>query len=690
MIYLAAVFLVGGAATTSTVARASISQGPGAPEQPVLSNPEGKALLAKVIKALGGEEKVRAVKSVRAKFVERVKEAEDGENEVQSETIVLHPCRLWQKVLSPDSRGETVVISPKAAFTTEEMTEEMPPPLKADNLREMARDPIFVAQHADDPTFVFRAGGFAKVGSVDAKILDVSHPAGEVGYPAASVRWFIDSEGRIIRATWEKSLTDSLGSKGEQTHGVPCRKTTEDYSDWKLVEGVLFAFKEVDTCEGERNSTISLDFKLFEVNPKFDPKIFQQPGSVEEPSASNSEGIGLLAQVVQSLGGEAKVRSVRSVRLKGRTQLRSISSRKQESESETIIVFPSRIWLRRSEPARGEEATVAASPQGIFDTVGISEKKITQEIPAWAGQDFFDKAGRDPHREFVYVAQHAGDPNFIFYGAGKAKISGIETRILDVSTPLTDVRWFVDPRTGRILRSSRREKKELRSDRTWVEVTEYADWRSVDGVWFPFLEKRASSPGEAEFTEFVASEIQINPKVDLTIFEKPTYPVVQLPELKALAGARLIRIQDGWGGLGPSRSAHYELHPSENQFTGEATFSVGGLNKTENIQIPFNAAQTFFRILGEASLENKEYFPQIWHTDDYPSLKIELDLEDEAVTFFTESQGESHVPWAVKIGEKTYVIDSDVPARALAALNPYLKRDVMKKLHDELFPLKRQ
>jgi hypothetical protein len=216
-----------------------------------------------------------------------------------------------------------------------------------------------------------------------------------------------------------------------------------------------------------------------------------------------------------------------------------------------------------------------------------------------------------------------------------------------------------------------------------VMVTDYADWKPVDGVWLPFVERTPAFSGEAEFTEFTASQIEVNPKIDLKIFEKPSYPVVQLPELKALAAARAVRIEVGWGGLGPGRSEHYELHADANQLAGEATFSVRGRTKTESIRIPLSAAQTFFRILGEATLEEREYVPRIMHTDDYPSISVELDLGNETVTFFTQSQGESHVPWALKIKQKTYVIDSDVPARALEALDPYLKRDVLKLLLDE-------
>jgi len=708
IVRLAAMLLVCCAATPIAPGRDPISQGPGSLRQQSVSNAAGRALLAKVIQALGGKEKVQAVRSVRVKLTERHKGPEGPEYEMEVESIVfLSPGGVWQRLGGLGPQPITQVVSPKEAFVTsfsevhyadgrpatiEEITDEMPPAQKVNTLSALGRDPIYVAQHADEPSFVFRAAGSAKVGSVDTEILDVSHPATDVGYPAADVRWFVDSAGRIIRATWEQSPAAPLAAEEELLRAGICRKTTEDYSDWKLAEGVLFPFKETDTCEGDgKTSTDSLECKLFEVNPKVDARILRWPASVEAPAASNDQGKALLGQVIQALGGEEKVQSVKSIRVKGESRVRSLSRNEHKSNSETLIVFPDWIWVKQAGHGPGEEMTLASSPQGEFVTMGNAQRKITQEIPAGAMEAAVSELGRDPASDdFVYVAQHANDPNFIFYGAGTARIDGIDTKILDVSTPRTDVRWFVDPQSGRIVRASRRGKKSGSSAITGVAVSDYGDWKSVDGSWFPFLERTAASPGYAEFIEFTVSEIEVNPRVDLKIFEKPTYPVVQVPELKELAKARTIRLEDDWGGLGPSRRVHYELHPGADQFTGEATFSVSGLTKTESVQIPLSAAKSFFQILGEAPLEDREYVPRISHTDDYPSLQIELDLGNETVTFFTQSQGERHVPWAVKINQKTYVIDSDAPARALAVLDSYLKRDVLKKLLEQRAPSTRQ
>lgn len=51
----------------------------------------------------------------------------------------------------------------------------------------------------------------------------------------------------------------------------------------------------------------------------------------------------------------------------------------------------------------------------------------------------------------------------------------------------------------------------------------------------------------------------------------------------------------------------------------------------------------------------------------------------------SESQGDDHVPWAANIGNDVYVIDSELPARALMALKPYLKSDTLERLVNKAY-----
>jgi zinc protease len=235
----------------------SIPSPPGsAKEAPAASNAEGKALLAKVIECLGGAEKVRSVKSVRQK-VSILANTPQGEMSIDAEQVWVLPDRMWQKMTTP--MGEmTMVISPTDAFMAAPMgTRDMPASRKEDAMSDMRRESLVVAQHADDPKFVFSSGRTEKVGDIEAKVLDVNADG-------AQVRWLIDPEtGRILR-----SISQATGPEGPGEQVV-------EYSDWKTVEGLSVPFKEVRSLGGEKQ--FSVEVKEIEINPAVDMKLFEKP-----------------------------------------------------------------------------------------------------------------------------------------------------------------------------------------------------------------------------------------------------------------------------------------------------------------------------------------------------------------------------------------------------------------------------
>lgn len=158
-----------------------------------------------------------------------------------------------------------------------------------------------------------------------------------------------------------------------------------------------------------------------------------------------------------------------------------------------------------------------------------------------------------------------------------------------------------------------------------------------------------------------------------------------------LAQTDSIQISDEWTGLSRVApiEANYSLARSGEGFSGEAKFSVAGyseqteLTASEAVAIPATATETFLKTLSSLTLKEGKYVPKIEHTDDYPSISIELKLKTDAFRVFTKSQGEGHAPWGVEFKGKTYIVESDAPAKALTALEPYLKRDVLQKLIEQ-------
>jgi len=236
----------------------SIPSPPGAAKAATASNSAGQALMAKVLQSLGGAEKVKSVKALREKSTLLAKTPQ-GDMSIEMEEIAAFPDQLWQKMRMP--MGEmTMVISPVVAFMKSPMgSQDLPGAQKEDGLKELERHPIFVAQHADDPKFIFAAEGTEKIGDLDAQILDINADG-------AQVRWYVDPQtGHILRTS---AQTTGMGGPGEQV---------VDYSEWKEVEGMSLPFKLKIKQGG--NDAGTEDVHELQVNPAVDPKLFEKPAA---------------------------------------------------------------------------------------------------------------------------------------------------------------------------------------------------------------------------------------------------------------------------------------------------------------------------------------------------------------------------------------------------------------------------
>lgn len=231
------------------------------------TNAEGKALLAKITEAMGGTAKINTIKSLRRKVSATVNTPQ-GEMAFQAEAVSVFPDRSWQKIMGTPMGDMVMVLTSQAAFmTSPQGSQDMPASMKEEALKDLLRDPLQVAQHGDDPTYVFSAGATEKVGDVEARIL-------EVNAAGAEVRWYIDPQtGRILRAAWQ-----GMGMGGPAA-------TVADYADWKSVDGVFMPFKETRTQNGAK--AMSVELTGVEFNPTIDPKIFEQPAGQEGGAKPN-------------------------------------------------------------------------------------------------------------------------------------------------------------------------------------------------------------------------------------------------------------------------------------------------------------------------------------------------------------------------------------------------------------------
>jgi len=221
---------------------------------PAESNAAGKALMAKVVEGLGGAAKVDAVKAYQ--FKGNLKNA-PGVGEIDFERTVVLPDSRYT-AMQAGMGSMAVVVTAKAAFMSSgDESRDLSPEQREDIENSIKRDPLNVAQHLNDPKYVFTAAGNAKVGEVEGAVL-------EVNADGAPVQWVVDPKsGRILRVEF-KRLT-----QGKWVDRV------ETNSDFRTVSGITVPFKNDIVEDGKPGGTTEI-IELV-INPPVDPKRFERP-----------------------------------------------------------------------------------------------------------------------------------------------------------------------------------------------------------------------------------------------------------------------------------------------------------------------------------------------------------------------------------------------------------------------------
>jgi zinc protease len=222
------------------------------------------------------------------------------------------------------------------------------------------------------------------------------------------------------------------------------------------------------------------------------------------PATSNPEGKALLAKALESAGGAAKLKAIKSLRTKA---VITIKDQGMSLDSEETQLSGEKTRLKMNLP-NGELVIVATGQTGFMSMVGAGSR----DLPASQR----DERLKGLRREVWYIAQHADDPQFAVSAQGKEKVGDAEAAVLDISAGGEQVRWFVDTKTGRLLRAS---FQAVSATGPATQVEDYSDWKTVEGLNLPF-HVEISANGKPSASVAVSS-YEINPVVDAKIFEKP-------------------------------------------------------------------------------------------------------------------------------------------------------------------------
>jgi zinc protease len=228
-----------------------------------------------------------------------------------------------------------------------------------------------------------------------------------------------------------------------------------------------------------------------------------ESAAAPEKKESNPEGLALAKKVAQSLGGEEKLKGVKSLR-SAFTLTQKVGRDSGSIQVESTIVFPDQLRADL-QTAQGEFSMIVTAGSGFVAAGGQ-----VQDMPSSRKKETTEQI----HRDLIYLAQHVGDPEFSFTAAGQDGSDNLA--IVDIAGPDVNMRWFVEPQSGRLVRET---YKSLGQGGLVDSETAFSEWKPVDGLNLPFHRDNKQAGKDSSSTEF--SKIEINPAVDPKIFEKP-------------------------------------------------------------------------------------------------------------------------------------------------------------------------
>ena len=209
--------------------------------------------------------------------------------------------------------------------------------------------------------------------------------------------------------------------------------------------------------------------------------------------------------MVESLGGAARIKALKAVAQKVSMVLKTPQG-DMSLEGESLLVFPDR--QRQVMRAPMGEMTTVLSPTTAF----VSGPMGTREM----GTAQHENMLRDLRTSALAVARGADDPALEVREAGSEKLGDVDARVLELRVAGTQVRWLVDPASGRLLRSS---MQTIGPAGPTEQSMDYSDWRAVDGVFFSY--KRAIRRNGEDAGSMQLTEVKLDPEVDPKLFEKP-------------------------------------------------------------------------------------------------------------------------------------------------------------------------
>lgn len=221
-------------------------------------------------------------------------------------------------------------------------------------------------------------------------------------------------------------------------------------------------------------------------------------------TSSNPAGTALLNKVRDFVGGAAAIDSVQAVRVTGKRKINTPQGA-MDADSVVTVQYPNSTRMEMTLPMG--QITQVVSPGASFMITPMG----TQDMPGSQR----DSALADFKIDLLNVLKNASNPKYVFNAGATEKIGDLNAQILEINADGINTRWYVDPATGRILRTARTSSGPQGGE----IVTEYVEWKKFGAL--NFATSTSTTRNGEPMTSQVASNVEVNPTVDAKAFVKP-------------------------------------------------------------------------------------------------------------------------------------------------------------------------
>ena len=221
---------------------------------------KGVALIERAVTAAGGAARIDTLKSYQETFVNRYKSSQGNDVERRAVWMLLTTGYLRRDNVSPNGTFSLVATPQEGFFMSGTRSSTMPPGQKEELINQFHRRPLTVLLARRSPGFKAAALGAEKVGEVNIERVAVEFNglAMTIGIDAAS--------GRIVSLAYRGRALD--GRVGE---------ITENYSDFREVDGLLLAFRSEIALKGKPFQSSVVE--AISVNKEIPAASFEKPNA---------------------------------------------------------------------------------------------------------------------------------------------------------------------------------------------------------------------------------------------------------------------------------------------------------------------------------------------------------------------------------------------------------------------------